>query len=295
MEPSLARTIWHRLEPLNAVTYFSPECKEGPERRGLKGFWMGYFANRAAPLGPVGPGEVEALFFNFHPHRVRRALPDAWDHLAPAEVLAGRQADAAVALRRLLPDGDAEAVAIDALPILHAAIDAAVAPGHPLFAANRDLSPPDDPVAALWLATTTLREHRGDAHVALLTAAGLDGCEVLVLFAASERVDADLFQRSRGWSADEWQAAIERLTARGLVAADGSLTDAGRRARDQLEAQTDELALAPYAHLGDDAVGRLLAALGPAARRVATSGDLIFPNPMGLPDAVSRPTGDDGA
>jgi hypothetical protein len=256
---------------------------------------MGYFANRAAPLGPVGPGVVEALFFNFHPDRVRRALPDAWDLVAPAEILAGRQADAAAALRRLLPDGEAERVAADALPVLLAAIDAAVAPGHPLFAANRDLRPPDDPVAALWLAATTLREHRGDAHVALLTAAGLDGCEVLVLFAASEQVDAELFQRSRGWSADEWHAANDRLAARGLVAADGSLTDAGRRERDHIETKTDELALAPYEQLGDEAVERLVAIVDPAARRVATSGDLIFPNPMGLPDAVSRPTGDDGA
>src|SRR5579859_1401505 len=107
MEAALARTIWHDLETLNAVAYFSPECREAPARLGLKGFWMGYFACRAAPMGPVTAAVVEATFFNFHPGRVRRAIPDAWSIASPATVLQARAAAAAAALRRLLPDGAA--------------------------------------------------------------------------------------------------------------------------------------------------------------------------------------------
>jgi hypothetical protein len=128
-----------------------------------------------------------------------------------------------------------------------------------------------------------LREHRGDGHVALLTDAGLDGCEVHVLFAACEGVDPELYQRGRGWSADDWNAAVERLASRGLVEIDGRATAAGRARRDDIEHRTDELAVAPYASVGDDVVASLLDALDPPARRIAASGEIMFPNPMGLP------------
>ena len=48
---------------------------------------MGYFAGRAAPLGAVGPEVVTALFYNFAPSRVARALPDAWGFAPPAAAL----------------------------------------------------------------------------------------------------------------------------------------------------------------------------------------------------------------
>lgn len=87
MEAALPRALWHGIETVNAVAYFSPESREAPVRLGLKGFWMGYFACRAAPLGPVAAGVVEATFFNFHPDRVRRAIPDAWATASPADIL----------------------------------------------------------------------------------------------------------------------------------------------------------------------------------------------------------------
>jgi hypothetical protein len=279
----IARALWRRLETINAVTYFSPECREAPERLGLPGFWMGYFACRAAPMGRVAAGVVEATFYNFHPARVRRAIPDAWDRAEPAVVVAVRNDAAAAALRRLLPDGDAEQVAHDALANLDAAIGAASPAGRPLFAANAELARPDDPVAALWLAATTLREHRGDGHVALLTDAGLDGCQVHVLFAACVGVDPELYQGSRGWSADDWNTAVERLATRGLVEIDGRATAAGRALRDDIERRTDELAAVPYASVGDEGVASLLDALDAPARRIASSGEIRFPNPMGLP------------
>ena len=51
-----ARRLHHRLETIHAVTYFAGESRQAATDIGLKGFWMGYFGFRAAPLGPVGAG-----------------------------------------------------------------------------------------------------------------------------------------------------------------------------------------------------------------------------------------------
>jgi hypothetical protein len=288
VDPSLARVLWHRLETLNAVAYFSPECREAPEALGLKGFWMGYFAFRAAPMGPVPAGVIEATFANFHPGRVRRAIPDAWAITTPGAALEARAAAAGAALRRLLGDGPAEALAAAVSTALATAVDAADPLGRPLFAANRDVARPPDPVGAMWQLATTLREHRGDAHVALLAAAGLDGCEAHVVFAADEGHPAEMYQQSRGWSADDWAAAVARLAARGVLDGDGRLTEAGAATRAHVERRTDELAIAPYETLGDAGVAELLAHLAPAAERVAASGEIRYPNPMNLPSAAAR-------
>ena len=56
------RDFWRLLEPIHAVVYFSPEPLAALREAGYRGFWMGYFANRAAPLGPVGPrGRARAV------------------------------------------------------------------------------------------------------------------------------------------------------------------------------------------------------------------------------------------
>jgi len=286
MDHRLARTIWQHLEMVNAVAYFAPECREAPARLGLKGFWMGYFACRAAPMGPVGAAVVEATFFNFHSARVRRSIPDAWSLTHPADVLDTRAPSAAAALRRLLTDSGAEKVAGHVLPILDAAIASGVSAGRPLFAANRDVPRPGDPVAAFWQAATTLREHRGDGHVALLTGAGLDGCEVHVLFSACEGVVPALFEESRGWSSDDWQAAAERLRARDLLKDDGHPTALGRQLHEAIERRTDELAISPYEGVGDHLIAELMQVLEPASRRIAALGEIPFPNPMGLPSPL---------
>lgn len=281
----MARRLWHGIEAVNAVIYFSPECIEAPSTLGLEGFWMGYFGCRAAPLGPVGPGVVEATFSNFHPARVRRAIPDAWARVSPGRLLDARAAAAATALRRLLPDGRADALAQQVTDPLRRAIDHASPVGRPLFAANRDVDAPDDPVAALWQTATTVREHRGDGHVALLTGAGLDGCEVHVLASAVAppgAAGAELYRASRGWSEDDWTRAAERLTTRGLVDDAGSATDAGRALHAGIEDRTDALAAEPLSIFAQHVVEALVADLARVAPALAT--DLRFPNPMGLPE-----------
>ncbi len=276
----MTRRLWTLFEPVHAVTYFSAECVEANRRLGLRGYWMGYFGSRAAPMGAVSPGVVAAVFHGFHPDRVRRAVPDAWSFAAPEKIVVARAEAAAAALRRILPEVD-EAAEV-ALPLVERVVRAADGAGRPLFAANQALEWPDDPVAALWQGATSLREERGDGHVALLTTEGLDGCEANVLATAtSADSPGEWLRESRAWSQDEWAAAVRRLAGRGLLDAGGGASEEGRRLKAHIEARTDALASRPLRALDDPE--RLAKALEPIARAVADSGDLPFPNPVGVP------------
>ncbi|MFB4316645.1 hypothetical protein [Actinomadura sp. 21ATH] len=278
MDDSYARTLWSVIEPLHIVTYFSPECVQGHKDVGLKGFWMGYFGARAAPMGPVPAGVVEATFYGFHPDRVRRAVPDAWSFASPGDILRSREASAARALRRLAPGIDAAAE--KANPLLAAAVEAADGAGRALFAANRDVPVPDDPVAALWQHAASLREHRGDGHLAVLAAEGLDGLRSNLLAAAVNGVAFDMLTLTRGFSAEEIAAGAADLAGRGLLAADGAVTGEGRALRARIEDRTDALAAPAYRAVADPE--GLHALLEPAARLVMESGEVPFPNPIGL-------------
>ncbi|POM24430.1 hypothetical protein BTM25_30590 [Actinomadura rubteroloni] len=281
MDASYARTLWRVIEPVHIISYFAPESVTAAKEIGLRGYWMGYFAMRAAPLGPVGPGVVEATFHGFHPKRVRRAIPDAWTFAAHADVLTARSAAAAAALRRALPEVDGLAPPITEL--LRRAVEAADGTGRPLFAGNRDLPSPDDPVEALWQAVTALREHRGDGHVAILTAEGLDGPQSNVLASAVMGSPGQWLKDSRGYSDDEWDAAHAALAERGLLASDGTATEEGRAFRQAIEDRTDARAAGPYRALDDPSA--LYDALLPVAEAVIATGEIPFPNPVG----VTRP------
>ncbi len=280
VKASIARTAWHRLEAVNAVAYFSRECRQGLKDAGLPGFWMGYFACRAAPMGPVTPGVVEATFFNFHPAMVRRSIPDAWALVPPEAVLSVRQQSAAAVLLRLLPGTDASVHQL--LPILWKAIEHGSGAGRPLFAANRDVSGTDD-LAGLWQAATTLREHRGDGHVAVLTEADMGACEAHVLFAATEGCPPELLRENRGWSVEDWETASEVLKTRGSLTPSGVATDSGRQLRSAIEQRTDQLAVQPYLGLSVDEIDGAIRLLTGIASRIVDSGEIPFPNPMGLP------------
>lgn len=284
----MARELWHVLEPIHAVTYFSAESTDTSKAIGLKGFWMGYFAFRASPLGPVGADVVEALFAGFAPTMVQRSIPDAWSFATPATALEARSGAAAAALRRLVPSIEGSAVA--ALPALRRAVVDAPVAGRPMFAANSGLAWPSDPVARLWQAATTLREHRGDGHVACLTPAVLDGCAAHVLVAACGGVAPEVLRDNRGWTDDEWQAATADLERRGLVDG-GAATPQGRSLRRTVEAGTDAAAATAYRGLDNEDLAALGAALRPIADAVAASGVIPFPNPMGLPRARAGATG----
>src|SRR6202050_5294863 len=97
-----ARSMWTLFEPIHAVSYFAPEARSAFEQAGLRGVWRGYFARRAAPLGPAGAAVVTASFFNFAPAFVGRAIPGVWELVTPEQALQARSAGAVGALRSLL-------------------------------------------------------------------------------------------------------------------------------------------------------------------------------------------------
>ncbi len=241
---------------------------------------MGYFAARSAPLGMVAPEVVTAIFYNFAPERVAKALPAAWQIAEPEAALRARQESAVAALRRYGLDADeniSTAAELAGKAARHASLD-----GRPLFAANRALPWPDDPLAALWHATTLLREHRGDAHVAVLSAGGISGRECNVLHAAAGEVPREYMARARDYDEAEWRHHEQQLAQRGLLNADGSLTTAGRELKDAIESTTDALALSVLDALSDDEVEALFQALTPITRAVVAGGDLPAMTPMGL-------------
>jgi hypothetical protein len=276
--------MWTLFEPVHAVTYFAPEALEAFKAAGLRGFWRGYFAGRGAPLGPAGPEVVTASFYNFAPAFVARALPSVWELISPAEALRVRQAGAADALRRLLA-GQEDLVKISA-GLLEQALDGLDYPGRVLAAANSALAPADDDLGRLWQAATTLREHRGDGHFAAALAAGLDGTEVLVLRCGLD-MSRETMQPIRGWSDEQWDAAQNRLTDRGLVAADGTTTAAGRAVHAAVEEATDQAAERPWAVLGDAGTAELTAALVPLA--LACTEVVPYPSPIGVPKPGIEP------
>jgi hypothetical protein len=245
---------------------------------GLRGFWRGYFAGRSAPLGAAGPELVTAIYFNFAPAFVARALPGVWELITPRDALKVRHDGAVTALAGLLA-GHEDAVA-KAAGLLGAATEDLDCPGRPLAAANTALPLPADDLGRLWQAATLLREHRGDGHFAALTAAGLDGCEIVVLRCADDLTREQL-QPIRGWTDDQWQAAADRLAARGWLDPSGALTSAAREGRAGIEAATDRAAARPWLRLGPDRTAELADLLTPLARICASI--LPFRSPVGVP------------
>jgi hypothetical protein len=280
---SLSRRAWTHFEPVHAIVYFAPEARERYAAVGLRGGWMGYFASRSAPMGAVGAEVVTAVFHNFAPAMVGRAIPDAWRFASRNAVLAARLDAVDGALRRLWGDQtDSPQVAECAELALEAA--AHLRPdGRPLYAGHAGLDVPTQAHLALWHACSLLREHRFDGHVAALTVHGLDGLEALVVqVAAGGGVDGSMLRSFRGWSDEEWSAAETRLRERGLLDDSGALSSAGTDLRITVEETTDRLAADPWERLAATRRERLFALLADLAARLEGDGGLVYPNPIGV-------------
>jgi hypothetical protein len=290
-----ARRMWALFEPVHVISYFAPQSREAFEKAGLRGFWRGYFAGRAAPVGLTGAAPIVASFFSFAPGMVGRAIPGVWDLITPRDALAVRQVGAVAALRSLLalPD-DAQvpapiAAAADRLTEVTVDLDNA---GRTLGAANASLPVPAEPLARLWHAATVLREHRGDGHIAALVAADLDAPEALALRAgvdlaadsahshAAAGWRREQMQPARGWTDEEWDAAADRLASRGLLRPDGTATTPGVALHREIEHVTDVAAARPWTALGGQ-VQKLADLLLPVT--IACAAVLPVPNPVGVP------------
>jgi hypothetical protein len=266
----------HRtLEVYHGMIYFVPEARAEYEQLGLARdqAFKGYFASRASAMGAV-PGEVVmATFFNFHPDLVRAAVPSCWDLAAPEQWQQARCRAADAALLNMLGNSLESPDMDEAASMARTATEACEPAGRALFAGHAALDWPDSPHMALWHAITLLREYRGDGHVSILTTAGLSATEALVLHDGTGMIPSGALQQTRAWSDDEWEAARQSLRDRGWMTG-LELNDAGRDARETIERQTDDLAMAPWEWLGELNCKRLRELVRPWSKAIVGSGGL---------------------
>ncbi|MFF0732986.1 hypothetical protein ACFYVK_15355 [Streptomyces chartreusis] len=274
LEPRAGRRCHNMLNSLHATSYFAPELGRELADLGITHPRAVNFAVRAAALGPVGAGAVTATFYNYKHELVARHVPAVWAIASPEDVLAARVRAVDSALRRLLgEEALASAEMTEAAGLALRATEACSRSARPLYSAHADLSVPKEPHLAYFHATTLLREHRGDGHLAVLMAAGLDGLEAVVTHTATGKgMTPKWVFSTRGWTQEDWDAACERLRGRGLLDADGELTAEGVALRKEIESETDRLDRGPYERLGAEGVARLTELGAGFAGAVVTAG-----------------------
>lgn len=255
-----ARALAAALEPVAGQVYFSPECHAAYQRLGFgpsPGDFAGvagpepaaYFTSRGSVMGQV-PGEVVAAAFGvFNPSAVVPAVGHGWSLTDAATICAARDEGATAQLVRII-GSDPEGIG-RANGLLTRAVARLRPEGRPLYAGLASLDPPRDPVGAMWRRTDMLREYRGDSHVNAWTVAGLDACEMCLLTEPYWGLPLRSYSRTRAWSDADFDAAEERLVARGWLL-DGTLTDEGRAERERIEVATDLQCRPTVDALGDD-------------------------------------------
>jgi hypothetical protein len=264
-----ARRLRDLVEPLAAGVYFAPEAQQRYEAHGLN-YFEGYFCSRSACLGAAPWRVVAGVFAAFKPAIVERAVTGGWAKTEPAVLLEARLDGARDQLRRLLgaPTDDV-ARAADVMLSLTDGLDPS---GRPLYSglAGLPVPAPDDPYGRLWRAADRVREHRGDGHIAAWIS-HVDSTEVTVLTELWWGIEPGSYVWTRGWDGDDVAAARERLAVRGLLDAEGGLTDDGRELREQIERATDRAERDVLERLGDGA-DELFGLLRPWARAIVGGG-----------------------
>ena len=266
-----ARRLFPLFEPAHLVTY-SEVPNAAMLELGMRNYWDGYFAGRAAPLG-IAPAEVvDAVFYNFAPGEVARHVPWVWGITTPEEAYAARMRGCVRALRIVLGDDLADSPGLArAADLLVQAGTSAPIHGRALYAGLCTMPVPDEPVARLYHGATLLREHRGDGHIAALLTEGIGGLESHVLLALAMDLPAHRFGRIHHLPRPQIDAVVDGMRERGLVGADGWLTTAGREVKARVEARTDALAAAPWEALSPEELEELVAVLAPIATALDAS------------------------
>ena len=267
MDATVPRKLYRALEPYHAMIYFVPEASQAYKAYGIGGR-MGYFASRGAPMGPVSADLIISAFYNFNPGLVRSVIPAAWQRATPAQIIEARLQGADAALRRVLGERISSPEVAEAAQLAREASSACTPQGRITYAAHATLEWPTEPHMVLWHAITLLREFRFGGHVAALMSDGVGPCDALVMHAATGEASRQALQTTRSWSDEEWEASAQSLRERGWLTTESTLTDAGKAHRDSVEHLTDQLALAPWQHLGDTKCDRLRELGRPLSRAI---------------------------
>jgi hypothetical protein len=290
-----ARALGAALEPFVGQVYFSPECHRAyghlgfaPSPGEMNGVAMpemvSYFTSRGSLMGQV-PGEVVAAAFAvFNPLVVVPAVTTGWTITDAATVRAARRDGAVAQLERIL-GGSPEGIA-RVRQVLGRAVAVLRPEGRPLFAGALSCPVPGTDLGAAWHFGDMLREFRGDCHTAAWISAGLDATEIGLLTELYWGLPLKSYSRTRGWSEDDYAAALGRLSSRGLVA-DGAFTDAGRSLREEVENRTDQQQAAVLAALGED-LDDVLDVLGRWSRAVQDAHGYPQSGPHELAEAARK-------
>lgn len=278
MDPKVARACWRTTEPVHACVYFTPEPQEEYAALGFDlqaNRAAGYFPARAAAMGAVPAAVVQATFFNFSARAVGAGMDRAWETASPEQLTAARYRGVDRALRRLCGDLLDGPEVLQAADLARTATTGCTPEGRPLYAGNASLAWPDEPHLQLFHAVTLLREFRGDGHVAALVAEGIGGLDAAVLHVAQgDAWTREPLRRTRGYTTEQWDAAVARLREQGWLDDAAQFTDAGRAVRQRVEDRTDELALPAWQRLGEDGCARLRELVRPLSRAIVAGGGL---------------------
>ena len=164
--------------------------------------------------------------------------------------------------------------------VLQRAAAAGAASGRFLYAGLRSLGIPPTPWGALWRAVDTIREHRGDSHIAAWIATGLDAVEIGLLTELYYGMPLKRYHRGRGWTEADLDAGLgasprPRPRGRDAAAADA----AGTALRESIEVATDVQQRPILDAIGDD-LDLVVDTLGPWSAAIVAAG--------GFPSSVEQ-------
>jgi hypothetical protein len=170
MQPrDVMQAISAKTGDIGASFYFQPDTLAVGKQLGLDGFRF-YLLGRAGVLGDVEAGVVHSAFGYFHPALVARLWESAKQVVPPRQAARAMIGAAHDHGRRIFAGLEGLDAYAGAAGTVIAAVDGGAMA---LFAGVRAEPVPDDAPAAAMHQAMVLREMRGSAHLAAITAVGL--------------------------------------------------------------------------------------------------------------------------
>lgn len=218
-----------------------------------------YVAQRSAPLGAVSATAIASAFYGFSPTAIARSHAGIWDATTPKQVIDTVLTGVSQFYASLF---HAQHAAVEAaLDVLRPVANAQETAGRPLAAAWSTVGWTGDLFSDFWLATTHVREARGDAHIATLVTEHISPAECHFLARGDHADVRSNLMTFRGWTSDELGAAVTQLQDRGLLDATGARTTQGTALHARLESATDRASAAAWTACGPTGVTALADAL----------------------------------